>query len=132
MIYLDSCAVIKLIVDEPDSPALEAHLESSEDTWVSSEIVVVEVHRALHRLQLRAQAKEISNLLLGDLTLLGVGKILTAASDLEGQHLRSLDALHLATAVSLKPQLHEFVTYDKRLAEAAADAGFIVTSPSNS
>ena len=129
MIYLDSCALIKLIVEEPDSFALEKHLNKSEDTWVSSEIIVVEIHRALHRLQLRAEAREAANMLLGNLTLLSVGKILADASDLDGQHLRSLDALHLATALSLKPPPREFLTYDKRLAEAAINTGLTVSSP---
>ncbi|RSM69845.1 PIN domain-containing protein [Kibdelosporangium aridum] len=132
MIYLDSCAIIKLIAQEPESGALADWIEDhARADLVTSMLSEVEVPRALRRGHPQ---------LLGAVT--GVLKRLyrieindevraTAAAYLE-PNLRSLDAIHLATAdavAALGKNVEAFVTYDKRLAEAAARSGHTVVAP---
>ena len=130
MIYLDSCALIKLVLEEPESEALEAHLvEHEETTQLSSELATVEVLRALIRLDADAEVKTDAEALLKDYARLPIKSSIPHAAALPGKHLRSLDALHLATAQMLGRALTQFITYDKRLAQAAHDAGLPVVTP---
>jgi predicted nucleic acid-binding protein len=132
VIYMDSCAILKLIVQERESDALNEWLEQRpKSDLVTSMLSEIEVPRALRRSHPRV---------LGAVT--GVLKRLyrieindevraTAAAYLEPT-LRSLDAIHLATAdavVATGKSLDAFVTYDKRLAAAATDAGLPVVAP---
>lgn len=130
MIYLDSCALIKLVLEEPESEALEEHLaEHGGTVQVSSEIATVEVLRALVRIEVEAEVKSEAEALLKDYARLPVKSSIPHAAALPGKHLRSLDALHLATAQMLGRTLTQFITYDKRLAQAAQDAGLPVVAP---
>ncbi|MGH7869333.1 MAG: PIN domain-containing protein [Candidatus Dormibacteraceae bacterium] len=102
--YLDSCAVIKLLVPEAESAALARHLTSAGQPWVSSEVEVVEVHRALIRLEVDGQIKAQADKLLNALSKILTSRVVEDASCLPGKHLRSLDALHLATALYVSPR----------------------------
>ncbi|MBV8932297.1 MAG: type II toxin-antitoxin system VapC family toxin [Kutzneria sp.] len=128
MIYLDSCAVIKLLVPEPESAALGMWLSQAAEPLVSSELLQVEVHRTLIRLGAAEQLHAITDELLASITALPLARVLASASRLPNPSLRSLDALHLATALSIKST--RFVTYDERLAAAATEAGLAVVGPS--
>lgn len=96
--------------------------------YVSSALLAVESIRACARrsaedaLEARRWLKGVSLLPLDDL-------ILDVASELGPTSLRSLDALHLATALSVRDEIGLFVTYDERLAEAAGDRGLPVAQP---
>ena len=129
MIYLDSSALLKLVVSEPESAALAAWLAvQSEAPVVSSELAKVEVLRACRRIAPLALpgARE----LLSGVDLVPLrGAVIEAAAELEGSALRSLDALHLASALAIKASLDAFVGYDTRLQSAAAAAGLPTTSP---
>lgn len=129
MIYLDSSALLKLILREPESEALEAWLVDHRDAVrVSSALAIVEVERACRRIDERLVG-EARRLLAGlDLVPLD-GQLLESAAELPGRTLRSLDALHLASALALDPDLQAFVAYDARLATAATDAGLVVARP---
>lgn len=130
MIYLDSCALIKLVLDEPESQALEDHLVKHDEVpQLSSELATVEVQRALIRLNAAADVKSEAKDMLQDYARLPLVSALHHAAALPGKHLRSLDALHLATAQMLGGALTQFITYDKRLAQAALDAGLPVVTP---
>lgn len=129
MIYLDACAMVKLIRNEEHSTALAAHLKSSTAEMISSEISKVEVCRTLIRHRLRERTREDVDALLADVAKLPMNAVLDFAADLDGPTLRALDALHLATAQMLGPAVTEFITYDKRLAKAATDAGLPLTMP---
>ena len=129
MIYLDSCAVVKLIRQEEHSEALAAHLASSGIDMISSEVTKVEVCRALIRHGLRDRTREITNKLLARIAKLPTDTVLDQAADLDGPTLRALDALHLATVIMLGPAVTEFITYDKRLAKAATEVGLPLTMP---
>lgn len=129
MIYVDSCAVVKLIHNEEHTRALKAHLASSLVEIVSSELTKVEVCRTMIRLRQRETTREVTDKVLARVAKLPVEPVLDIAADLDGPTLRSLDALHVATARMLGPAVTEFITYDKRLAKAATDAGLPLTMP---
>ena len=129
MIYLDSAAVVKLVHAEPESQALRDWLGQRADTgWVSSVLVEVESFRALARHAPEAVSRLHPVLDLIDLVDLEP-RIRILAQTISPATVRSLDALHLATALSIRGQLTSFVTYDKRLADAATSTGLIVDMP---
>lgn len=129
MIYLDSSAVLKLVMTEAESDALEDWLvERQDSSVVSSALTQVEVLRACRRMDegLLPAARR----LLWGIDLLPIdASILDTAAELPTRVLRSLDALHLASAVSLDPDLDAFVTYDARLVVAAEAEGLAVAQP---
>jgi hypothetical protein len=129
MIYLDSAAVVKLVHAEPESQALRDWLtERAEIGWLSSVLVEVESFRALARHSPGAIARLPAVLDLIDLVDMNAG-IRILAQTVTPVTVRSLDAIHLATALHVRAQLTSFVTYDKRLADAARAAGLGVDAP---
>jgi len=129
VIYLDSCAVIKLLKFEAESAALVKWLgERVEAPKVSSALLEVEMARALHRDA--PHLLEDLPRVLGRVHRLDMTAAVRAkAAEYRYPQLRSLDALHLATADLLRDELHAFVTYDRRLAAYADTAGLPVVSP---
>jgi len=125
--YLDSSAIVKLALEEPESVALRRHLAGTK-TRVSSALAQVEVVRALASCgpveaeRGRAILREIDIVRIG-------GDVLSRAATLGPPGLRSLDAIHLATALLFGDELRHIVTYDARLAAAARAAGLRVTAP---
>lgn len=129
MIYLDSAAVVKLAHAESESQALREWLDERADIgWISSVLVEVESYRALARHSPDAVTRLHSVLDLIDLVDLEPG-IRLLAQVVTPPAVRSLDAIHLATALSRRGQLTSFVTYDKRLADAATLTGLTVDMP---
>ena len=125
--YLDSSAIVKLVVREPQSTALRAHLRRRRPL-VSSTLARTEVVRAL--LPLGDQAIRRGLDVLSTLDLVRINdRILTVAGELRPVELRSLDAIHLATAQQFDAELNHIVTYDDRMATAAGALGLRVTSP---
>jgi predicted nucleic acid-binding protein len=128
-VYLDASALVKLIAVEPESPALGTFL-SGHPVRVSSALTRVEVMRAVGRSTLGAAGLRRAQEALARLALVRLDDaILEAAGRMPPPGLRTLDSLHLSTALSLGPDLAKFVTYDRRLAEAAAAAGLDVLAP---
>ena len=129
MIYLDSSALLKLLVTEAETETLTSWLaERADTTWVSSELASVEVVRAARRLD--EDAVPAARTLLERLDVVPLtGVVFRTAQDLRPAALRSLDALHLASALLLREDLTAFVAYDARLAVAAQDAGLATASP---
>ncbi len=126
--YLDSSAIVKLVVAESESAALRRYLRRRR-TLVSSALAKVEVARAL--LPLGEQAVRRSREVLGRLELIRISdRILAAAGSLLPAELRTLDAIHLATALELGDDLARIVTYDERLRAAARAACCPVAAPS--
>lgn len=129
MIYLDSAAIVKLVHAESESQALRDWLDERAETgWVSSVLADVESFRALARHAPQAAVRLHLVLDLIDLIDLDPG-IRILAQTVRPATVRSLDAIHLATALSIGTRLTSFVTYDKRLADAAHDAGLTVDAP---
>ncbi len=129
MIYLDSAAVVKLVHAEPESQALRGWLDERAETgWISSVLVEIESFRALARYAPEA----ISRLpaVLDQIDLIDLApRIRSLAQAARPATVRSLDAIHLGTALHSRSGLTSFVTYDKRLLDAAQAAGLPVDSP---
>lgn len=129
MIYLDSSALIKLIFQEPESDALQGWLVDRADTpRVASELAKVEVARACHREDPAALPAARALLRQVDLVPLA-GPVSDLAADLEDPALRSLDALHLASALWLGDAVTWFVAYDLQLHKAAERSGLATHQP---
>lgn len=129
MIYFDTSALVKLVFDEAESAALAEWLTLRADVpKVSSDLSTIELLRTCRRVD--EGAVEGANLLLGGIDLLPMDRaIVEKAASLVPTELRSLDAIHLASALSVKTSLTALVAYDVRLCAAAADAGIEVVSP---
>jgi predicted nucleic acid-binding protein len=125
--YVDSSALVKLAVREPESAALRRYL-GRRQPLVSSALARTEVVRALA--PLGSEAVRRGRNVLTRVELLRVNdRVLDAAAVLVPTDLRSLDAIHLASAEQLGSDLRGFVTYDERLATAAAGRGLRVIRP---
>jgi len=129
MIYLDSSALLKLLVEEPESAAFASWISKRQTTpSVSSELVKLEVVRAARRLDARVVPG--ARAIVSQLDLIPLsGSVIEEAAEVGGPMLRSLDAIHLASALSIRADLTAFVAYDRRLVEAAETAGLPVDSP---
>jgi predicted nucleic acid-binding protein len=124
--YLDTSAFIKLVRSEPESVALRRELAGRE--LLSSALLVVEGRRAARRYGELADRR--ARAALTAVTLLPLDhQILEAAADLDPAELRSLDALHLATALSVGEDLERIYCYDIRLSDAAEARGIEVSHP---
>lgn len=132
-LYVDSSALVKLIVEEPESVALRDRLAGRE--LVSSELVLAEVPRAIQRLAagFRVPRRRLATGLeavLNAVALLPLEReILRRAGAFDAPSLRALDAIHLAAALGAADALDGFVSYDARQIEAAELAGLPVLSP---
>jgi predicted nucleic acid-binding protein len=123
--YLDSSAIVKLVVKEPESDALRRYLRRRR-VYVSSALARTEVARAL--LSLGPSAQQRGQAALARIELIRVSdRLLTEAGALLPGDLRSLDAIHLATAAAAS--VARMVVYDNRLASAAEAMGFTVVAP---
>jgi predicted nucleic acid-binding protein len=125
--YLDSSALVKLAVEEPESGALRAHLRRRK-ILVSSALARTEVLRAL--LLEGEEGVARGRAVLGRIELIRVNdRLLTAAGLLQTPDVRSLDAIHLATAQELGSDLSQVISYDERMVEAAKGLGLKTASP---
>jgi uncharacterized protein len=125
--YLDSSAIVKLAVQEPESAALRRYLRRRRPL-VSSALARAEVGRAL--LPFGEDALQRGHDVLSGLELIRINdRILAAAGSLLPAELRTPDAIHLATAQQLKTDLARLVTYDERMSTAADAIGWPVVAP---
>jgi hypothetical protein len=130
LIYLDSSALVKLAVTEPESAALADWLrDSSQLVRVSSPLVRVEVPRAVWRADPGSlpQAYTIVRRLR---EIRMTEAVLTRAAGVRPNVLRTMDAIHVASAMAVRDNLTALVSYDKRVLAAAQDAGLPTASPS--
>jgi uncharacterized protein len=129
MIYLDSAAVVKLVHAEAESLALRAWLgERAEAGWVSSVLVEIESFRALARYAPEAATR--LHPVLDQIDLIDLSpRVRLLAQTVRPVTVRTLDAIHLGTALSIRRTLTSFATYDKRLLDAAIAAGLPADSP---
>jgi predicted nucleic acid-binding protein len=132
MIYFDSCALVKLLVTEAETAALQEYLATKASVpQVTAELARAEVVRVVRRaapkdLALHAAAAELVDRL--DQVALA-RELLDEAGNVADPHVRTLDAIHLAAALRLAEALTAFVTYDHRLAAAARSVGLPVQAP---
>jgi len=129
LIYLDSSALVKLVLAEPESATLTRWLaERADEPMVSSIAARTEVSRAVWRAspdQLPRSYRQMRGVEIVPLSR----SIAEMAGAQAPPTLRSMDAIHLASALTLRDDLTAFVAYDKRLLAAARDAGLPVASP---
>ena len=122
--YFDSSAIVKLTRDEPESMALIDYLEEASVEASTSVLAEVEVLRNLRKLPLESdQALEGFYMLAID------DEVRRGAVSIGRDSLRSLDAIHIATALAVGDRDLQFVTYDERQADAARKAGLKVVQP---
>lgn len=125
--YVDSSAIVKLVVAEAESGALVRHLRRR-PVRVSSALARIEVPRAVRAHGPAAVERAVA--VLDRIDLLALDEpLLAAAGRLDGEHLRSLDAIHLATALAFDGEVDELVTYDRRMADHAVSLGLAVVAP---
>ena len=129
MIYLDSSALVKLALTEPESAALTRFLaERSDEAIVSSALHRTEVLRAIWISEPGALTRGVRLVRrIGRVAL--SSEVLDNAATLPPQRLGPADAIHLASALAIRRDLSAFVAYDKRLLDAAAEAGLPTASP---
>lgn len=126
--YVDTSALVKLVVAGPETIALREWLVAVDSELVASDLVRTELMRAVRRVvpERAVQAREV----LRAVTILEVTAVMfTEAGRLDPPSLRSLDAIHLAAAFDLGDDLEGLVTYDERMAEAARANGVAVFAP---
>ncbi len=129
IVYLDSSALVKLVVAEPESAVLAEYLVGRSER-VSSVVALVEIPRALRRAGFGASERRRSREVMARLALVDVDRrILAAAAALDPPTLRTLDAIHLATALAVREDLSALITYDRRLAAAAERVHLEVSAP---
>jgi predicted nucleic acid-binding protein len=129
MIYLDSSALLKLLVEEDESAALASWISNrAASPLVSSELARLEVVRAARRLDTAVVPAARALVSQVDLIPLSSG-LIEQAADVGEPALRSLDAIHLVSALSIRADLTAFVAYDHRLVAAAQAAKLDVHRP---
>ena len=129
-IYMDTSALVKLIVAEDESQPLRSFLrERAEDSLFSAALARTELLRAVAPNGAQALA-DARNLLSGLDAVVLTRQVLDDAGTLQPLRLRSLDAIHLVAAQRAGDTLREVVTYDARMLSAAADLGIVTASPS--
>lgn len=132
MIYLDTSALVKLVRQEPESDVLADWLdERTEIRWIASTLAEVELPRAIIR---TGQLEDLASVpaVLARLDLFEIDDVVRdTAAAFQNHDLRSLDAIHLATAcvAASVSTLTALVTYDARLAEAAESLGIATAAP---
>lgn len=129
MIYLDSSALLKLLVEEPESALLERWVSQHATTpMISSELARLEVVRAVRRLD--SELIGPAQLLVAQVDLRPVtSAVLSGAAEVGRANLGSLDAIHLVSALSLGSDLVAVLAYDRRLVSAAKTLGLPVQQP---
>ena len=125
--YLDSSAAVKLVFDESESEALQEYVGTT-PSWASSALIRVELLRAAKRIDVRRIGRAYE--LLGSISIREIDdEILDRAAEISPLNIRTLDAIHLATATLMGPHLEAVLTYDQRMIEAARRYGLPVVSP---
>lgn len=131
VVYVDSSAIVKLVVREGESDALRTYLEGAQ--LVTSEIALTEVPRAAHLRTGTTDVFDHAETVLRRFDLVELDEeVHRAAARRPPRELRTLDAVHLVSALRLGDRLHAVVAYDRRLTQAARDAGLRVDAPTAS
>ena len=127
MIYVDNSALVKLVLPEAESSSM-IEFAAKFDTLVTSTIGAIEFRRAVKRHY--AQQLWAVERVLAEMTILELShEVRRTAELLEPTILRTLDTIHLASALVIREELEAFVAYDERLLEAARLAGIPTASP---
>jgi uncharacterized protein len=129
VIYLDSSALFKMVIEEHETTHLQDFLrERPGELIIASALIRTEVLRAVARRN-PAAVLSAAHAVAKTTTIPVSAELLDAAAALQPPVLRTLDAIHLASALRFRAHLSDFIAYDDRLAEAARQAGLPVSSP---
>jgi len=127
-LYLDASALVKLVITERESAALRIFL-AGDPVLISSRIGAVELRRVAAK-QDEQPAEPQVDAILANMLIVEVDELVAeSAAAAQPTSMRTLDAIHLASALSLAPELDALITYDNRLADAARAAGLTVVAP---
>ena len=126
--YLDASAIVKLVVAEAHTADVERDA-ATRAALLSSRLSATEVRRAARRQPNRRVLQQVEEVMESFVLLEVTAAILKRAATIDPTELRTLDAIHLATALSLGFADLDFVTYDTRLAAAARTHGLRVVGP---
>jgi uncharacterized protein len=130
VVYVDSSALLKRVLIEPQSDALTQALNTHHgegDLLVSSSLAWVEIWRGLRRLGIQDLADSVASATAGIAEYPVSAQTFLLARSIGTDLLRTLDALHLAAAVSVGAE--QVMTYDERLSEAARGVGLAILTP---
>ncbi len=126
--YVDASAAAKLVLEERESPPLAKWIAARGRNPVTSDLTRTELLRATRRIA--PDRMNAARAVLESMTVMSVSTaVFERAAMLDPESVRSLDAIHLASALDLGDELDELATYDARLAEAARFYGITVVSP---
>jgi len=128
VLYLDASTLVKLVVSEAESGAL-GELVAESGAHASSIVAAVEVPRAVGRVTDAEAPLERADRLLSMLDLRVLDDEVVREARKAPRGLRSLDAIHLGSAITLGDALTAFVAYDRRLQAAARDLGLPLAAP---
>lgn len=127
--YIDTSALVKLVEDEQSSAAMHRWIANVRPELLSSDLLRTEFARAVSRVG-HVEPIYVDEALAAVDTLPATIELFDQAGEIGDHELRTLDALHLATAVSLGESCEGIITYDRRLTQAATAAGLAVLAPS--
>ena len=124
--YLDSSAVVKLVFEEKESDSLRAFLKQN---LVSSDLTKIEVYRVCARLD--KKSIEVANKVFECMSFFEINKKVIERTKklVEIPYLKSLDSIHVSTALGIAELIDGFVTYDKQMIRAAKELELSVVSP---
>lgn len=126
--YIDSSALVKLVVLEPETDALLSWIAANDPVFYSADLLRTEALRAARQVGGETVAAAREQLDAVNLIALSTDTFVRAG-ELDPTNMRSLDALHLAVALELGDDLDVFIAYDTRLSEAAATYGLTIVAP---
>lgn len=124
--YIDTSAAIKLLIEEPESAALARELDETKPDLLACYLLETELRRVVHRVETLTHAA-VTTLLDGVDLYEAPPSLFREAGLLPGESLRSLDAIHLATAVRLG--VDAVLSYDTRMSQAARGLGLVAIGP---
>jgi predicted nucleic acid-binding protein len=128
LLYLDASALVKLVVDEAETVALKRFLRAEQSTLTTSAVSIAEVARACAIADPSIETQAKARRFVDSCDLIGIGEfVLRSAAQVAPRNLRTLDAIHLVSAQLTAPKA--MVVYDRRLRQAAEEAGLAVVSP---
>jgi predicted nucleic acid-binding protein len=128
MIYFDTSAALKLVRPESETAGLELWIaERAGIPRVSSRLLRIEMLRSVARNAPERMSR--ANVVLSSIALISIDEVASTAEVIGDRTLRSLDAVHLATAHVLRAELTAFLCYDKRLRDSAHSLGLPVEAP---
>lgn len=125
LVYLDSSVALRTLLDVPERQRLQSWMQAEETTFVSSRLLRTEVVRVLRR-----ENRPVTDgaPLLDRVGLLEIGRETHAVAESIERHVKTLDALHLATAILIGDQV-TVATHDQSMSDIAEHLGLLVADP---